>query len=472
MIPVTAGTTARRAAVIIFGCIAFAPAAHAQAGFRPRFRPQAPFAIAIGADAGRQALALADLNGDQKPDLVAIEPADKRVAVRLNDGSGGFGAAQPVALDVTPSAVAVADVASPPTSPAQGAPDGKPDLLIGTDDGALLVAPGVGDGTFAVDRAPAALGQTDSIVGIATGEFDAAPGTDVALLDLNGVLVLCGGAAGILSPCGSGDLLLIGDDPIEIGSGDFNGDAKADLVVLDGTDQRILPLFGKGDGTFDVRQAVNVSGEANEGVAVDMVVTDLDGDGIDDVTVANSHEFLQFLAVTLLGTTRGTCRTLAFVIDFNASALAVGDFDNGDDHASDVLVGYSGPTRGGVTVNIGDTFGSFADPFIPVGTNTVGPVGLLLAADLDGDGVTDVVAARPDGESARVLLNGTLPFCAGDCNADGAVSVDEITRGINILLGEIDPRECVAADVDSNFAVTINELVAAVRNDLEGCPAD
>jgi hypothetical protein len=203
-----------------------------------------------------------------------------------------------------------------------------------------------------------------------------------------------------------------------------------------------------------------------------MVVTDIDGDGLDDVTIANRHEFLQFLAVTLLGTTRGTFRTLAFVIDFNASALAVGDFDNGADHAIDVLVGYAGPTRGGVTVNLGDTFGSFADPFIPVGTNTVGSIGLLLAADLDGDGVTDVVATRPNGESARVLLNGTLPFCSGDCNADGTVSIDEIIRGINILLAEIDPRECVAADADGDFAVTVNELVAAVKSGLEGCPAD
>ena len=55
-----------------------------------------------------------------------------------------------------PQAVAVADVASP-----AGAPDGLPDRLIGTDDGALVVFLGIGDGTFALASlsiAPAAHG--------------------------------------------------------------------------------------------------------------------------------------------------------------------------------------------------------------------------------------------------------------------------------------------------------------------------
>ena len=471
MIPVTVQTASRRTAVIILGMIALAPAAHGQAGFRPRFLPQPPFAVGIGVDPGRQAMALADLNDDQRPDLVAIEPDEARVAIRLNDGNGGFGAATEIDLDgAVPTAVAVTDVTSPLDTPAAGAPDGKPDLLIGDDFGEVIVVPGHGDGTFpSGENQLLELDDISEVVGLAVGNFDAAAGVDVAVLDVDGVLVLCNDG-GSLAPCPNGERIEAGSDSIEIVSGDFNGDAKADLAVLDRSDQRVLPMNGNGDGSFDLGTAINVAGEASGAESIDMAVARIDEDNLDDLVIANRNELLQFIAVTLLGSTRGVFRNLAFVIDFDASALAVGDFDNGDDHVNDVLVGYSGGTRGGVTINLGDPGGSFADPFIPVGTNTLGPVTLMLAADLNGDGIVDVLAARDDGASARVLLNGTLPFCSGDCNADGNVSIDELMRGVGILLGERDARDCIALDADATLTVTVNELIAAVNRALEGCP--
>ena len=99
--------------VAVGALVGLAPSAHGQASFRPRFTAQAPIPVAVGLAAGRQAMALADLNADQRPDLVAIAPDDDQVAVRLNDGSGGFAAATSVDLQLTPTAVAVADVTSP-----------------------------------------------------------------------------------------------------------------------------------------------------------------------------------------------------------------------------------------------------------------------------------------------------------------------------------------------------------------------
>lgn len=446
---------------------AAAPAAHGQASFRPRFSAQDPFAVPVGPDAGRQALALADLNGDQRPDLVAIAPGDDQVAVRLNDGSGGFGAATLYDLLITPTAVAVADVGSPFDAPAAGAPDGVPDLLVGGDLGELQILPGTGGGAFADDGDALELDETFEIVGLAAGEFDAAAGVDVALLDVDGVLVLCN-AAGALAPCGAGGLIAVGADPTEIVSGEFNGDARADLAVLDRTDQRVWPLLGNADGTFMSGSAVNVAGEASSGVAVDVSVARMNDDALDDLVVVNYSDDFQFLGVTLLGTARGVFRGLAFVADFQASSLAVADFDAGDDGASDVIAGYA---DGGLTVNIGDGTGALADPFIPVGSNTVGTVALLLTGDLNGDAAPDLVAMHDAGDNARVLLNVTAPFCAGDCNANGNVSIDELMRGVNILLGEADPRDCIALDVDGNLMVTVNELVGAVNGALEGCPA-
>src|ERR1039458_5352004 len=105
------------------------------------------------------AMAVADLNGDGKPDLVVVDsgvPAYSpktpgAVYVYLNDGSGGFQPATVYAASVTPNYVAVGDVNG----------DGKPDLVVATTNGSfvyyLAVLLNNGDGTFQ----PASLVPTD-----------------------------------------------------------------------------------------------------------------------------------------------------------------------------------------------------------------------------------------------------------------------------------------------------------------------
>lgn len=59
--------------------------------------------------------------------------------------------------------------------------------------------------------------------------------------------------------------------------------------------------------------------------------------------------------------------------------------------------------------------------------------------------------------------------CAGDCNADGAVTVDELIVGVNIALGQADIDACAAFDRDGDGLVFVDELVAAVDAALHGC---
>ncbi len=61
------------------------------------------------------------------------------------------------------------------------------------------------------------------------------------------------------------------------------------------------------------------------------------------------------------------------------------------------------------------------------------------------------------------------PICEGDCDADGAVTIDELVRGIKIAMGGTAIEECALADRDDDGAVSVDELTAAVGRALEGC---
>ncbi len=58
--------------------------------------------------------------------------------------------------------------------------------------------------------------------------------------------------------------------------------------------------------------------------------------------------------------------------------------------------------------------------------------------------------------------------CAGDCNGDGEVTINELITGVNLAL--TDSGECAAFDSNGDGEVAINEIVAAVNSALLGCP--
>ena len=69
--------------------------------------------------------------------------------------------------------------------------------------------------------------------------------------------------------------------------------------------------------------------------------------------------------------------------------------------------------------------------------------------------------------SIRVTVGGSI--CAGDCDGNGGVEVDELVRGVNVALGIAAPDRCPAADASGNGTVTLDEIVRAVRAALHGC---
>jgi hypothetical protein len=59
--------------------------------------------------------------------------------------------------------------------------------------------------------------------------------------------------------------------------------------------------------------------------------------------------------------------------------------------------------------------------------------------------------------------------CAGDCNADQKVTVDELIQAVRIALGEDPIASCPAADSDGDGRVAIADVVRAVAAALGGC---
>jgi YVTN family beta-propeller protein len=82
-----------------------------------------------------------------------------------------------------------------------------------------------------------------------------------------------------------------------------------------------------------------------------------------------------------------------------------------------------------------------------------------------------VVATVPVGDNPTgigiTLVD--VPGCAGDCNEDGVVTIDEPLTGINIALGDEPLTDCPRFDVNGDGEVTVDDLLAAVEVALNGC---
>ncbi len=93
--------------------------------------------------------------------------------------------------------------------------------------------------------------------------------------------------------------------------------------------------------------------------------------------------------------------------------------------------------------------------------------GERIGIDRDGDGLRDRDEIDDGSDPADPSSPG--PLCAGDCDGDGLVSINELISGVNIALTGGETALCPAMDGDGNQRIAINELIAAVQNALTPC---
>jgi hypothetical protein len=141
--------------------------------------------------------------------------------------------------------------------------DGIPDLIVGDDDGALLLLLGDGTGNMVPVGEVAHLSSAVSIV---VADFNHDGILDVAVTDwrASAVSILLGAGKGSLRSAWSFPLRMAGTSP-HLAVADFNGDGISDLVVVyDSDDEDTFDvMLGNGNGTFNEAPDLGLTRDPN-----------------------------------------------------------------------------------------------------------------------------------------------------------------------------------------------------------------
>ena len=388
-----------------------------------------------------------DFNRDGKLDIVMASTisegdghdSDGTISVLLGNGDGSMQGARVITTtqNVQSTSAITADLNG----------DGIPDLIQTAlnygGEGAVFVSMGLGNDTYGPPTA-VSTGSPNSYWVLAA-DFNRDGKLDLAVANLcsddtcsqGGVTILLGNGDGTFQsptiyPAGA-------QYSLSIVSGDFNGDGKLDVAVMNQS-ASIGILLGNGDGTFETAVVTDTSAGVSSNSS--MAPADFNADGKTDIALVSQAPTLGTGVVRIYlsgdgGTLMqyGTAFSSGGPAGDSGTTIAVGDINR--DGIPDLVVsnscdlnGDSSCGYGSISAFIGMGGGNFGAGI----TQTVpdGNFYSLLLADVNGDGILDAVATNLTGV-AVFLGKGTGVFKAPTVYAGVATGGENVQLAMDDL---------------------------------------
>jgi hypothetical protein len=374
----------------------------------PTFAPVVTYPT--GAGTNPYHLAVADVNGDGKPDALTSLQQAGQIGVQLGNGDGTFRAVATYAsgdktLYKQTLGIAVADINA----------DTRPDVLV-------------------VNKTFDAAGAVTSSVGVLLGNGD---GT------FRDVVPYLTGA---------------GTEPRELVVADVNRDGRLDAVV---SDVGAIVLLGNGDGTFQA--AVPYSAGAGS-FATDVAVGDVNFDFLPDIVIAavtptgSATAPYTYSVKLLLGKGSGTFEALKSISTTSSGRIRIAEVLGGINGGADIVTSSA--------VLAGDGKGNFYA--VPYPAGTIG--GDVAASDVNGDGFADVLTADYSGAQVALLLNNS----GNSLQAAGTFSTGPGTSLTSVVVADVNGdgrRDVLAAGYGNNsIGVLLNTTVLPTSFAYTGSP--